>query len=385
MLSPLTIESRQPRFVRWPDRAARLLLPPSSTLPTTPWPEESGQLKIPFQADAGAHLSVLDLFAGTGGLSIGFATAGFDVTGVDSEKTSTGVFDTNGIGDLLVVDLHTSPVLRDVPVVIGGPPCRPWSAVNVQRRGSSHQDYTLIGRFFDHLHAIKPHAFLMENVPPLGGDPSYQRLIGDIIRRGYSVDSEVLRYSDFGAATSRRRLFTVGFRDTLHSGAEEFFRRLRARHRPPQTVRDAIGWLRDCPRGSVPDHEWSDIRTIGNYADRYRTGQYGWKRLEWDRPAPSFGSVSKTYVLHPDSDPAEPNPRVLSVREVLSIMGFNREFRFPPRTGLTLRYRMAANAVSPIVATDCAEVIRELVWGNSERVCPEPDAGGLLSSPCPPG
>jgi DNA (cytosine-5)-methyltransferase 1 len=353
-------------------------------MPTTPWPEESGQLKIPFRADVENALSVLDLFAGTGGLSLGFATAGFAVTGVDLEPASIGVFDANSIGELLTADLHTSLIIRDVPVVIGGPPCRPWSAVNVQRRGSSHEDYGLVGRFFEHLHVIKPHAFLMENVPPLGGDPIYRRMVSDLKCRGYSVASEVLRYSDFGAATTRKRLFTVGFRDSLQSGAEEFFRRLRARRRPPVTVRDAIGWLRDQPRASVPDHEWSSIRTIGNYAERYRTGRYGWKRLEWDEQAPSFGSVSKTYVLHPDSDPEKPDPRVLSVREILSIMGFEREFRFPAGTGLTLRYRMAANAVSPIVAANCAHVIRELIWGEAETTYLEP-GGGVPRSLHPSG
>jgi DNA (cytosine-5)-methyltransferase 1 len=330
-------------------------------------PEESGQFALPFRAEAGERLAVLDLFAGTGGLSLGFVATGFCVTGVDTEPTSARLFEANEIGELVLADLHRERILRDVPVVVGGPPCRPWSIVNMQRRGSTHEDHVLIEHFFAHLHAIRPQAFLMENVPPLRSDPIYHRLTADLRRRGYSIDAQVLQYSDFGTATTRKRLFTVGFLDSLPWAASEFFRRLHRLRRPASTVRDAIGWLAGRPRDSVPDHQWSDGRTIGDprYIERYRTGKYGWKRLAWDAPAPSFGSVSKTYILHPDSDPERPDPRVLSVREVLSIMGFARSFRFPERTPLSLRYRMAANAVSPVVSANCATVLREMIWGGS--------------------
>ena len=104
----------------------------------------------------------------------------------------------------------------------------------------------------------------------------------------------------------------------------------------------------------------------------HRSGKYGWKRLAWDAPALSFGSVSKTYILHPDSDPERPEARVLSVREVLSIMGFGRSFRFPEHTPLSLRYRMAANAVSPVFSADCATVLRVMIWSGPG--VPEPRA-----------
>lgn len=71
--------------------------------------------------------------------------------------------------------------------------------------------------------------------------------------------------------------------------------------------------------------------------------------------------MSKTYILHPDSAPDGPDPRVLSVREVLSIMGFSKDFQFPAGIGISIRYNMAANAVSPIVATACARVIRSML------------------------
>ena len=162
-----------------------------------------------------------------------------------------------------------------------------------------------------------------------------------------------------GVSSVCRRLFTVGVHDTGHFTASDFFRRVDQCRRKPSTVKDAIKWLKDRDSGTVVDHEWSKLRTIEKYSERYRTGQFGWRKLEWSKSAPSFGSIAKTYILHPDAgDDAGFPLRVLSVREVLSIMGFDREFRFPEGTPLHLRYRMVANPVSQLVAMACAQATR---------------------------
>jgi len=305
---------------------------------------------------------VLDLFAGTGGLSLGFANQGYAVTGVDADPGSAEVFELNGIGRHIKIDLSVDWEAGTFPVVVGGPPCRPWSAVNLQKRGTAHEDYLLLRRFFDHVLAIRPQVFLMENVPPVKGDPLYLDLCRQCMNGGYTVESRLIRYSDFGASTARRRLFTFGYLESgLGYSASDFFAMLVDYHHPASTVRKAIGWVKDHSQYSVPDHDWSQIRTIGKYADRYASGQFGWTRLEWDRPAPSFGSVAKTYILHPDSDAAGTGARVVSVREVLSIMGFPVGFHFPKGMARHRRYRMAANAVSPLVSEACAKVITKML------------------------
>jgi DNA (cytosine-5)-methyltransferase 1 len=234
---------------------------------------------------------------------------------------------------------------------------------NVQRRGTGHADHGLVRRFFDHVEAIRPWIFIMENVPPLVGDLDYLQLVRDMEFHGYSVQARVIRYADFGAATGRRRLFTVGIRDSVGSSASEFFQRLDREKRAPCTVRDAIGWLRNMPADSVADHQWSQLRTIGRYEERYRTGRFGWRQLGWDEPAPSFGSISKTYILHPAAGEGDYPTRVLSVREILAIMGFPRSFRFPDGASLSKRYHMVANAVSPRVAEAAARVAKSMLRG----------------------
>ena len=92
----------------------------------------------------------------------------------------------------------------------------------------------------------------------------------------------------------------------------------------------------------------------------YETGKFGWYILKWEEPAPSFGNVSKTYILHPNAFNGGPK-RVISVKEALLIMGFDNDFRFPERTGIKRGYQMVADAVSPVFAYVSASIIKEML------------------------
>src|SRR5579862_7052550 len=136
---------------------------------------------------------------------------------------------------------------------------------------------------------------------------------------------------------------------TSSGSTDEFFTRLEQFKAPETTVRQAIGYLNDIERGNETDHDYPDFQTIESYMDRYESGQFGWYRLAWDRVAPSFGNVMKTYTLHPSSWECRP-PRVVSIKEALLLMGFGRSFSFPPGMGVALRYQMVADSVSPVFA-----------------------------------
>lgn len=306
---------------------------------------------------------VLDLFCGAGGLASGFAEEGFEVTGVDRLPIVKDIFERNGLGEVRVKDLHWKTENGGADVVIGGPPCRPWSTLNLTRRRDEHANYRLMARFMSHVLQNHPEIFLMENVPPAKSNVA--RVLGTLSvrlkRKGYGTQAGIVKYSDYGAATSRSRLMVFG---TRTGDPSAFFEELEAHHRrEPTTVRQAIWDLRHTDSADFPDHQWPKLNTIGKYKERYRTGQFGWYRLNWDDPAPSFGNVMKTYTLHPSSWRGNPprDPRVISIREALSLMGFPEDYSFPPGMGMGLRYQMVVDSVSPVFSKAAAEVIESLL------------------------
>jgi DNA (cytosine-5)-methyltransferase 1 len=306
---------------------------------------------------------VLDLFCGAGGLAYGFSRAGFEVRGIDRLPIVRDIFRRNALGEVKVRDLHWKTENGGAEVLIGGPPCRPWSSLNLTRRANEHANYRLMARFMSHVFQNHPKIFLMENVPAAASHAGklVDRLGPQFAAKGYQTQAETVKYSDYGAATSRSRLMLFG---TRKGDASAFFEELKAHHRrEPATVRDAIWDLRHAEADSVPDHQWPTLNTIEKYRERYRTGQFGWYRLNWGDPAPSFGSVMKTYTLHPSSWRGNPpkEPRVISVREAMSLMGFPNSYSFPPGMGMGLRYQMVVDSVSPVFSAAAATVIHELL------------------------
>lgn len=306
-------------------------------------------------------LRVADLFCGMGGFGLGFRHAGFAVTGYDIDVQACRTYKMNGVGDAVSCDLTQEEPSGTYDAVVGGPPCEPWSCLNIRRRGSAHPLAGCVRAFFRTVRELSPRIFIMENVVPLARDPALHEELKELGTAGYRVSVFRVKYSDYGAAISRRRLFIVGVAGALSFEPADVLARM-GRERA-KTVREAILDLQFKGWDPSAQHIWPRAGTVERYTGFYARGKYGWYILEWDRPSPSFGNVAKTYILHPGARDGGPR-RPISVREAMRIMGFPDSFTFPPEVSLKRKYEMVAEVVPPDFSIRLASVIRNLLDGE---------------------
>lgn len=163
-------------------------------------------------------IPMLDLFAGAGGLSTGLRQAGFEpVAAIELMPAAARTYSkAHGVPviESRVRDADLDSFRGEVQVVVGGPPCQPWSTGGL--RLGEEDDRDGFPEFFEALRVIKPRAFLIENVAGLGAGVTRQyfvALLEALATLGYKVQSRVLNAADYGVPQHRHRRFIVGLRD----------------------------------------------------------------------------------------------------------------------------------------------------------------------------
>lgn len=167
-------------------------------------------------------LTTLSLFAGGGGLDLGFERAGFshlgsfeilDVCGetLRMNRPEWRVLAGAEAGDVTSADFTP---FRGLDVVHGGPPCQPFSTAGKQAGGDDPRN--LWPDFVRCVHEVRPRAFVAENVPGMldrkFADFVQNNLIAPLADR-YTIFRSKLSADDFGIPQARKRVFFVGFRN----------------------------------------------------------------------------------------------------------------------------------------------------------------------------
>jgi DNA (cytosine-5)-methyltransferase 1 len=320
---------------------------------------------------------VLDVFSGAGGLSLGFATAGCTiVAGADHDRDACETFAKNHPGaDVLDGDVNAMSFRRfagAVDVVVGGPPCQPWSNGGKRLGAADDRDgWPAFGRVLDE---VRPGAFVAENVAGLGAARRRDRLaalLDQFQSLGYDVHARVCNAADYGVAQRRLRLLLVGTRHRTFAF-------------PPRTHGSAgrpwvaAGSVLTADPFGVPNRStvtyarFPDVRP-GAYDGHVFNG--GGRPIDLSRPAPtllaSMGGnktpwvdtlgVVPEYHAHLRSGGASragpvPGARRITVEEAARLQSF------PDDTvvvgSVSSRYRQIGNAVPPRLAFVVARALR---------------------------
>lgn len=210
----------------------------------------------------------IDLFAGAGGLSLGFEKAGFDIVyAVEKDKYAAETYKRNRATQFVTVDtrdikeISPKEILQslglnkgEVDFVIGGPPCQGFSMSNMKTRNIDNPQNHLIYKFVEFVKKISPKWFLMENV---GGLSSFEdghvkdQLISKFNKLGYSAQCVILNAVNFGVPQNRNRIFFVG---NCLGISVDFIERVKSiKLAQPVTVYDAISDLPCLKNGNIKD------------------------------------------------------------------------------------------------------------------------------------
>lgn len=171
-------------------------------------------------------MKFIDLFAGIGGMRIGFEKAGGKCVfaseiDVFCQKTYTANFEKRPLGDITKVDSSQIP---DHDVLVAGFPCQPFSLIG-KKKGIEDQNGKLFNEILRILEFKKTKVFLLENVVGLktvnNGD-TFLYIISSLNKLGYKVFYQTLDAKDFNLPQKRKRLFLVGFDSKVFGKDLEF-------------------------------------------------------------------------------------------------------------------------------------------------------------------
>lgn len=329
------------------------------------------QLELPFTRPKTIETEInrfrfIDLFAGIGGMRLGFEAAGGKCVYSNEwnkycQITYKANFGETPEGDITKVDASSIP---EHDILVAGFPCQPFSIAGVSKKNSlgratGFHDKTQGTLFFDVCRIIKqkrPKAFLLENVKNLVSHDkgrTFQVILESLEELNYQVFYQI-HDGQLYVPQHRERILIVGF-DRERYGGEIKFSFVAHPKDPKPTVRDILE-KRVNTKYTLTDKLWQYLQA---YAEKHRQAGNGFGY----GIAPLDG-ITRTMSARYYKDGSEilienkrGNPRRLTPREAARLQGFPDSFIIPVSD--TQAYKQFGNSVVVPLIADMAKQISE--------------------------
>ncbi|MEU8847800.1 DNA cytosine methyltransferase [Streptomyces sp. NPDC048564] len=321
-------------------------------------------------------LTFVDVCSGAGGLALGLEQAGFEprllldddedaVTTLRTNRPQWNVLHT----DLLDFDPTEHPVSHDVDLLAAGPP-RVKSNATVGRADSGVEERLLEATVYL-VHAIRPRAVLIENVPGLAHSDEYERFRdfarAELAHLGYEFSWFVTNAADFGVPQNRKQGVLVA----VERQRATAFRPPTPTVQEPTTVGAALGssmaargWHDAARWAAQADHPAPTL--VGGSKNRGGAdlGPTGAKR-KWATMGVNAHTVGDQ-VPGPDFvwDPelGRDNMVKITVEQAALLQGFPGSWEISGRK--TARYRQVGHATPPPVGEALGRAVAEALAGD---------------------
>tara|TARA_B100000686_G_C16704349_1_gene925342 strand:+ start:477 stop:1523 length:1047 start_codon:yes stop_codon:yes gene_type:complete len=172
-------------------------------------------------------MKAIDLFAGAGGLSLGFKQAGFEIVYANEFDCSIAKAYANNHADTVLdcrdinevgIKKQLQVYQNDVDIVMGGPPCQGYSQKGNRLGRIDIRNY-MFEKFFEVVDLINPRFFLIENVPnilTIVNGYFKDQIYKHSRYMGYDLQIKVLKSEQFGVPQIRRRAFILGSKTIMN-------------------------------------------------------------------------------------------------------------------------------------------------------------------------
>lgn len=314
----------------------------------------------------------IDLFAGIGGMRLGFDRAGFKtVFANDFDKTCKDTYDLNFSGTKLTIEDIWKINISDLPefdILVGGFPCQAFSIAGYRKGFKDDKGRgNLFFRLAEILEERKPQAFLLENVKNLkthDGGKTFRIIMETLKKLGYHVKSEVLNSMVHGnIPQNRERIFIVGFLDKEKSDLFSFPKEI------PLTIsfRDFMAekadkkyYYNDKPLYEKIKNDVNSEQTVYQWRRRYvranKKGVCPTLTANMGRGGHNVPIIKNTIGV-----------RKMTPKECFLLQGFPESFKLPETLPDCHLYHQAGNSVTVTVIERIAKNMKD-VLDNKKKI-----------------